>query len=191
MILNTHHHGDHIGGNLDIKKKWGVQIYGYEKDAHRISGIDRKLKENEVFLFGSSKVQVLFVPGHTSGHIAFYFPKEKYLFCGDTLFAMGCGYLFEGSYKEMFESLQKIKNLPEDTQVFCAHEYTEKNASFALSVNKSNLDLQKRFEEVKKLRKEKKTTIPFYLKEELLTNPFLRAKNLSEFTILREKKNQF
>ncbi len=191
FILNTHHHWDHTGGNKELKKEWKCKVVGFTKDAHRIPGIDINLNEGDTFKFGSTFCQVLFLPGHTIGHIAFWFPKEKKLFCGDTLFAMGCGYLFEGSYKQMFDSLSKIKKLPKDTEIYCAHEYTEKNGRFALTVDPKNQSLKQRMKQVIAQRKLKKSTIPFLLSEDLKTNPFLRATTLSTFKNLRMKKDSF
>ena len=191
FIFNTHHHFDHVGGNLDLKKKWGCQVFGYGADAQRIPGISRELKKNERFLFGETALQVLFVPGHTLGHIAFWSPGENVLFCGDTLFAMGCGRLFEGSPEQMFESLSKIKALPEETLVYCAHEYTEDNARFALTVDSENPRLAQRAKLVSRLRSEGRPTVPFRLGEERETNPFLRAGSSGEFARLRRLKDQF
>ena len=191
FILNTHHHPDHVGGNRQLKQKTQCEVVGFAEDAHRIPGISRFVKEGEELSLGPFLFRVLFLPGHTLGHIAYWFFKEKKLFVGDTLFAMGCGRLFEGTPKQMFKSLNQIKKLPEDTEVFCAHEYTEKNAHFALSVEPQNPALQKRMQKVKEERKQNKATVPFFLSEELQTNPFLRAKTLEEFTLLREKRDVF
>ncbi|MDE0091661.1 MAG: hydroxyacylglutathione hydrolase [Oligoflexia bacterium] len=190
-ILNTHHHWDHIGGNLELKREWGCPIYGFKKDSGRIPGIDVGLMEGETVFVGSLCFEVLYVPGHTLGHIAFWNKENKILFCGDTVFAMGCGRLFEGSPQQMFNSLAKIKELPKDSLVYCAHEYSLKNAQFALTVEPDNIDLKQRFQKISYLRKQGKTTVPFYLKEELLTNPFFRAKTVSEFTKIRELRDQF
>ena len=148
FIFSTHHHWDHTGGNLQLKEKWNCQILGFEKDAHRIPGIDQHLQEGEEFTFGDLPCRVLFFPGHTLGHIAYWFFEEKKLFIGDTLFAMGCGRLFEGSPQQMFTSLNHIKSFPPDTEVFCAHEYTEKNGHFALSVDPENQQLKDRMKKV-------------------------------------------
>lgn len=205
LILNTHHHFDHTGGNKGLKENWGCPIYAHKKDACRIPGLeplshlpgknqdlrDCLLEEEEEFSVGSFNFQVLFTPGHTSGHIVFWDQKNRLLFCGDTLFAMGCGRLFEGSPEQMFQSLSRIKKLPPETAIYSAHEYTLKNAEFALSIEPYNKDLKKRYEEVKELRKNNKATIPFLLEEELLTNPFLRAKSVSEFTQIRKLRDQF
>ena len=191
MILNTHHHFDHVGGNIKLKKEWGCKIYGYKQDSQRIPGIDCPLEENEFFSIGSLKFQVLFTPGHTLGHIVFWNQENKILFAGDTLFAMGCGRLFEGSAGQMFESLRLLKKLPSDTLVYCAHEYTLKNADFALSLNSENAQLMRRFERVLELRKNDKPTVPFVLEEEFLTNPFLKAESVSGFAEIRKLRDQF
>ena len=190
-ILNTHHHWDHTGGNLKLKKEWGCPVYGFKEDAQRIPGIDVGLKEGEAVFVGSLCFEVLYVPGHTLGHIAFWDKKNKILFCGDTVFAMGCGRLFEGSSEQMFHSLDKIKQLPEDSLIYCAHEYSLKNAKFALTVQPDNKELKQRFKTISHLRKQGKATVPFYLKEELLTNPFFRSKTVSEFAKIRELRDQF
>lgn len=191
FIWNTHHHFDHVGGNLELKKKWDCKIYGYQDDAHRIPGIDQKIQDQgEVFL-GDFSFQILFVPGHTLGHIAYWCKKEQLLFCGDCLFAMGCGRLFEGTPEQMFKSLSKIKELPQKTQVYCAHEYTLKNAQFALSLFPKDIQIIQRAQATKQLRKAQKPTIPFTLQEELLTNPFLKARTLKEFTHFRALRDQF
>lgn len=126
FILSTHHHGDHVDGNLQLKEKYNCKIYGSAEDAHRIPGIDFKLKHEEVFKIGNATVESYYVPGHTSSHIVYYIPEAHTLFSGDTLFSMGCGRLFEGSYIEMYKSLQKIKTLPDETKIYCGHEYSEK-----------------------------------------------------------------
>ena len=213
LILNTHHHFDHVGGNKKLKEYWACPIYAHKKDSHRIPGLellphktqeepkpnvhtqeikqDRQLEEGEEFSVGSFHFKVLFTPGHTLGHILFWDKKNKLLFCGDTLFAMGCGRLFEGSPQQMFESLGQIKKLPADTMVYSAHEYTLKNAKFALSIDPYNENLKKRYEKVKKLRDKQQASIPFLLEEDLLTNPFLRTKSLQEFTRIRQLRDQF
>ena len=190
-ILSTHHHWDHTGGNLKLKKEWSCLIYGFKEDAKRIPGIDIGLSEGETVFVGSLCFEVLYVPGHTLGHIAFWNKKNKILFCGDTVFAMGCGRLFEGSPQQMFNSLRKIKKLPENSLIYSAHEYSLKNAQFALTVQPQNEELKKRFKKISLLRKKGKATIPFYLKEELLTNPFFRAETVSEFAKIRKLRDQF
>ena len=190
-ILNTHHHWDHTGGNLKLQQEWDCQIYGFKEDAKRIPGIDVGLTEGDTVLVGSLCFEVLYVPGHTLGHIAFWNKENKILFCGDAVFAMGCGRLFEGSPQQMFNSLSKIKKLPEDSLIYCAHEYSLKNAKFALTVQPHNKELKERFKKVSLLREQGKAAVPFYLKEELLTNPFFIAKTVSEFTKIREQRDKF
>ena len=120
-ILNTHHHFDHVDGNLKQKKKYNSKVLGFDKDKERIPGIDIKLKDNQKFKIGDLEFKVIFVPGHTNGHIAFYFEKEKVLFSGDTLFSLGCGKVFEGTHKDMFNSHNKLKSLSPDTKIYCGH----------------------------------------------------------------------
>ena len=129
-ILNTHHHFDHIGGNLELKKMFKADIVGFYDDKHRIPGINICLKDNEKWFFGNYSVKIFHIPGHTLGHICFFFEKEKIAFTGDTLFSLGCGRIFEGTHKQMLASLNKIKKLPKDTKIYCGHEYTYKNAEF-------------------------------------------------------------
>ena len=142
-ILNTHHHYDHVGGNKELKKKYNSKILGFKSDEERIPNIDKLLEDNEEFNIGSIKFTTLFIPGHTAGHIAFYSKTEKVIFTGDTLFSMGCGRVFEGTYSQMFNSLNRIKDLPEDTKIYCGHEYTQKNIEFCIKYNPNN-DLLKK-----------------------------------------------
>jgi len=174
-VLNTHHHGDHTGGNLALKAETGCKIVGARLDAARIPGIDIELSQGDVFQLGHSQAHVIEVPGHTSGHIAYWFKDASALFCGDTLFALGCGRLFEGSPAQMWESLSALRSLPGDTRVYCAHEYTQANARFALTVDPDNAALRTRAQAVGQLRLEGKPTVPSTLAEECATNPFLRA----------------
>jgi hydroxyacylglutathione hydrolase len=173
-IFNTHHHYDHAGGNLALKDQWQCTITGAKDDAERIPGIDHKMSDGDAFTFGDHRVEVLDVSGHTLGHIAFYLPEDKLLFSGDALFALGCGRLFEGSPEQMWTSLQKLRALPDDTTVYCAHEYTQANARFALSVEPQNAMLQARAKEIDQLRAAGKPTVPSMLGLEKQTNPFLR-----------------
>ena len=136
FIWNTHHHYDHTGGNLELKRVYDCRICGFEEDRPRLPGLDRGLSDGERVLLGETEAKALFIPGHTLGHIAFYFPREKRLFCGDTLFGLGCGRIFEGTAQDMFESLGKLKKLPEETLIYCGHEYTEANGKFVLSLKK-------------------------------------------------------
>ncbi|MFD2263757.1 hydroxyacylglutathione hydrolase [Lacibacterium aquatile] len=177
FILNTHHHNDHVGANLALKEATGCTIIGPSYDADRIPGIDVTVSDGERVRIGSSEAQVIFTPGHTRGHIAFWFEGDAALFCGDTLFSMGCGRLFEGTPEQMWTSLQRLRALPPETRVFCAHEYTASNARFALSIDPNNADLQARSAEVDRLRSQGLPTVPSLLQQEVLVNPFLKADN--------------
>ena len=174
-ILTTHHHADHTGGNLELKRATGCKIAGARKDARRIPGIDLELAEGERFELGSSSAEILETPGHTSGHISYWFRDARALFCADTLFSLGCGRLFEGTPAQMWNSLLKLRALPDDAMVYCGHEYTQSNARFALSVDPDTPALQARAEEIERQRAEKRPTVPTRLGEEKRANPFLRA----------------
>lgn len=178
-IFNTHHHWDHTGANLALKEHYGLEIIGPAAEADRIPGIDRKVADGDSVTLGDALATVYDVPGHTAGHIAYSFADDKALFCGDTLFAMGCGRLFEGTPAQMLTSLDKLAALDDDTAIYCAHEYTAANGAFALSVEPDNLDLQARMKEVSALRSAGKPTIPTYLGLEKRTNPFLRPDSLA------------
>lgn len=180
-VLNTHHHWDHTGGNLELKQATGCKIVGFEPDAARIPGIDIKLKAGQTFSLGKAKAEVLFIPGHTLGHIAFYFKEEKALFCGDTLFSLGCGRLFEGSPEQMFNSLKVLKTLPDDVCVYCGHEYTKRNAEFSHEL----FPAEKEYE-VALSRK-----VPSLLGYEKKWNPFLRASSAQQFAEYRLMKDNF
>lgn len=174
-ILNTHHHFDHTGSNLIIKKETKCKIIGAKEDKGRIPGIDEVVEEGNSVFVGENEGKVLFVPGHTKGHIAYWFPESKALFCGDTLFSLGCGYLFEGTPQQMWNSLEKIKKLPKETKIYCAHEYTLKNAVFAKDIDPDNIDLKNYVKKCEDLIKQGKPTVPSLLEEELNANPFLRV----------------
>ena len=174
-ILNTHHHFDHIGGNLELKKIYNAKVVGFVGDKHRIPEIDITLSNNEKWIFGNETVKILHIPGHTLGHICFFFEKEKIAFTGDTLFSLGCGRIFEGDHNQMLTSLNKIKKLPKDTMIYCGHEYTYKNAKFCIKYDSGNIDLKNKFEKIKKLRSSNLPTIPSKLDDELKTNIFLRC----------------
>ena len=148
-ILNTHHHFDHIGGNIELKKIYNAKIVGFLGDKHRIPGIDIALRNNENWSFGNSTVKIFHIPGHTLGHICFFFEKEKIVFTGDTLFSLGCGKIFEGNHEQMLTSLNKIKQLPKDTMIYCGHEYTYKNAEFCMKYDSDNIDLKKSSKKLK------------------------------------------
>jgi hydroxyacylglutathione hydrolase len=173
-ILCTHHHGDHVGGNMEIKGATGCRILGPAKDAGRIPGMDQGVAEGQVVTFGSARGQVLETPGHTTGHVSFWFADERALFCADTLFALGCGRLIEGDAPTMLRSLAKLRLLPDDAQVCCGHEYTQTNARFALTVDPDNADLRSRAAEVDEQRRRGELTVPSLLGLEKRTNPFLR-----------------
>ena len=179
-IFNTHHHGDHVGGNAKLLQHFPkLTVYGGVEDRGRIPGQQVFLQEGDRVEFARRQGEVFFVPGHTRAHIAYYFPPETPteagdLFCGDTLFAGGCGRLFEGTPAQMVDSLSKLRQLPDNTRVWCAHEYTLNNLKFALTVDGGNLDLQRRFEAVRKQRRQNEATVPSLLGIEKQTNPFLR-----------------
>ncbi len=174
-ILNTHHHWDHTGGNLELKERTGCIVVGPKADEARIPGIDVALREGETYDFGAARAEVFDIPGHTRGHIAFYFPESRALFCGDTLFSLGCGRLFEGTPAQMWDSLCKLRRLPADTEIYCGHEYTESNARFALTLDPGNAALQARANEAARLRREGRPTVPAIMESERAANPFLRA----------------
>lgn len=177
-ILNTHHHGDHVGGNRELKTE-GVQVYGPAADGN-IPGMDVPLKGSDALSFGGADAVVMDVGGHTSGHIAYYFPEETTAFVGDALFSLGCGRMFEGTPEQFWASLQRLRNLPDDTTIYCAHEYTESNARFAMSVEPGNSDLVKRTAEIRAKRTRGEPTVPSLMGEEKMTNPFLRGDLSSE-----------
>ena len=188
-ILNTHHHFDHVGGNIELKKIYKAKVVGFKGDKHRIPGIDITLGDNEEWNFGNSNIKILHIPGHTLGHICFFFSKEKIAFTGDTLFSLGCGRIFEGTHKQMLTSLNKIKKLPKNTKIYCGHEYTYKNAEFCIKYDKDNIFLNSHFEKIKKLLSKNLPTVPSSLEEELKSNIFLRC-DLNELKIKLNMENQ-
>ena len=205
FILNTHHHADHVNGNLELKKKYNSKILGFSQDKNRIPGIDILLEENQKQKIGNLEFEVIFIPGHTKGHIAFFFSKEKIAFTGDTLFSLGCGRVFEGTHEEMFYSLNKIKNLPPDTKIYCGHEYTKSNLNFCLAYDPHNIFLKEKAIDIQKKLNSNLPTIPSILGQEIKTNIFLRCndpeiklaldlKDSSEvevFSKLRDLKDSF
>ena len=203
-LLITHHHGDHTGGNLQLKQATGCKIIGPAAEAERIPGIDETVAEGDTIAFGNFPVRVLETPGHTIGHVGYWIPEAHVAFTGDTLFSMGAGRVFEGNAEIMWSSLQKLMQLPRDTEIYCGHEYTATNARFALTVDPDNLALQNRAKEVDQLRAQGKPTLPTRLDRELETNPFLRpqvsairaklgmpfAPDWKVFAEIRERKNK-
>ncbi len=204
-ILNTHHHYDHIGGNIELKKKYKAKVIGFNGDYKRIPEIDIKLKDGEIWKEDNFESKIIHIPGHTLGHICFYFYNEDNLFTGDTLFSLGCGRIFEGTYEQMFNSLEKIKNLPSKTKIYCGHEYTLQNSKFCIKYDKDNLELIKKIKAIKKKLNNNQPTIPTTLGEELKSNIFLRSDNfkiknnlninkgssLDTFSKLRDLKDNF
>jgi hydroxyacylglutathione hydrolase len=178
-ILNTHHHWDHVGGNLELKQKTACKIIAAQSDQDRIPGIDVGVSEDDVISLGAHTARVISTPGHTSGHIVYHFSEDRALFCGDTLFVMGCGRLFEGTPEQMWNSLQKLKALPPSTRIYCTHEYTQANGRFALSVEPDNRQLQQKMIEVQQLRAENKPTVPSTIEQERATNLFFRVDCIS------------
>ena len=190
-ILNTHHHYDHIGGNKDLKKKYNSIVIGYKDDASRIPGIDILLNNNQIWKADNFEAKIMHIPGNTTGHISFHFFKEKLIFTGDTLFSLGCGKIFEGTYEDMFRSLNQIKKLPQDTKIYCGHEYTLQNSKFCIKHDPENLNLKKKIVEIKKKLENNIPTIPSTLKDENECNIFLRAKDVESFSKLRDLKDNF
>ncbi|MDC3125620.1 hydroxyacylglutathione hydrolase [Candidatus Pelagibacter sp.] len=190
-ILNTHHHFDHIGGNEELKKKYNALVVGYKHDSKRIPNIDILVDNNEIWEKDNFVAKIIHVPGHTKGHICFHFYNDKLLFTGDTLFSLGCGRIFEGTYEQMFSSLKQIKAMPLDTQIYCGHEYTLNNSKFCIKHDSENLNLQKKIHDIKKRLSNSLPTIPTTLKEELDCNIFLRAKDVQTFSKLRDLKDNF
>lgn len=175
FILNTHWHPDHAGGNLALKAKWGCRILGPRGEAAKIPGLDEAVGAGEIARLGESAAQVIETPGHTLGHVVYHFAADGAAFVGDTIFAMGCGRLFEGTPGQMWSSLSKIAAMPAETKLYCAHEYTQANARFALAVDGANEALRARAAEVARLRRDGAPTVPTTVGEERATNPFLRA----------------
>ena len=191
FILNTHHHYDHIGGNIDLKKKYNAKVIGFEKDKDRIPGIDICLSDREIWKNENFESKIFYIPGHTSGHICFNFFKEKLLFTGDTLFSLGCGRIFEGTYEQMFNSLELIKSFSLETKIYCGHEYTLKNSDFCSIHDKENSKLTEKIISIKEKLNKGLPTIPSTLKEELETNIFLKCNSIENFSKLRDLKDNF
>lgn len=204
-IFNTHHHWDHTGANLALKERYGLTVIGPKADKDRIPGIDVCVEEGDTVTLGEHSAEIYFVPGHTSGHIAYHFADTDALFCGDTIFSMGCGRLFEGTPAEMWTSISKLMQLPDETHIYCAHEYTTANGNFALSVEPKNAALIAHMEKVHDLRGAGKPTVPTTMALEKTINPFMRpmsdeiqvnvglvgAKLTDVFAEVRKRKDNF
>ena len=190
-ILNTHHHYDHVGGNIELKKKYNSKVIGFVGDKSRIPGIDVLVKDNQVWEEDKFKAKIYHIPGHTIGHIAYHFFEEKKIFTGDTLFSLGCGRIFEGTYEQMFNSLKKIKSLPKDTKIYCGHEYTLENSNFCKVYDSNNLKLQNKISQIKEKLNNGLPSIPTILDDEIQCNIFLKAKDLKTFSKLRDLKDNF
>lgn len=191
LILITHHHDDHIAGVDEVRAKYGAKVVGATADKHRLPALDQDVTEGDRVAFGQSQFDVIDTPGHTCGHISYFSPDGNVLLCADTLFSLGCGRLLEGTAKEMFDSLQKLATLPDDTLVCCGHEYTQSNARFAVTVEPENTALRQRAAEVDRLRADNKATVPTTLGAEKAENPFLRAQSAESLAKIRTAKDNF
>ncbi|WP_374540565.1 hydroxyacylglutathione hydrolase [Sphingorhabdus sp.] len=189
QIWNTHWHPDHTGGNAAIREATGCTITGPAAEAERIPTLDRTVTEGDVARLGAIEAHVLDVPAHTAGHIAFHFPAEQVAFVGDTLFAMGCGRLFEGTAAQMFANMRKLEALGDATRIYCAHEYTQSNGRFALTVEPDNAALVARMEQVNAMRERGEPTVPTTIALERATNPFMRAGSVDQLAARRAAKD--
>jgi hydroxyacylglutathione hydrolase len=191
IILLTHHHGDHVNGVEEVRTKYGAKVIGAQADAHRLPKLDQAVMPGETVRIGDTEGRVIDSPGHTIGHIAFYFPDGDVLLCGDTLFSLGCGRLMEGTAEDMFRALELLKPLPPQTLVCAGHEYTESNARFALTVEPANEALKDKAADVFAKRAAGKPTLPATLGQEMKTNPFLRAGSATRLAEIRSAKDNF
>ncbi|MFZ6762940.1 hydroxyacylglutathione hydrolase [Pseudoroseomonas sp. WGS1072] len=191
LILLTHHHADHVDGVEALRARYGARVIGAAADAHRLPRLDEAVRPGDTVRVGETEGQVIDSPGHTLGHIAFYFADGDVLLCGDTLFSLGCGRLLEGTAQDMFRALGLLKVLPPQTLVCCGHEYTQSNARFALTVEPENAALQRRAGEVDAARAAGQPTLPVTLGQELETNPFLRAESAEALARIRAAKDNF
>jgi len=191
LILLTHHHADHTAGTDEVRARYGCPVVGAKADAHRLPRLDIAVSEGDEVMFGNTRAVVLETPGHTRGHVAYFFPVGAVLLCGDTLFSVGCGRLLEGTAAEMFASLKKLSALPDETLVACGHEYTASNVQFALTVEPENMALHARALEVMQLRSAGQSTVPSMLAQERATNPFLRAPTVARLAEIRTAKDNF
>ena len=188
QIINTHHHFDHTNGNHKLKNKWKAELIGPEKEKDKINNIDHYVEDNDKIQIAGLDTLVIHSPGHTLGHVMYYLKNEKILFAGDTIFSLGCGKVFEGTMKDMFSSLIKIKKLDPKTLIYCGHEYTENNLKFALEVNPNNENLKHFAKKVYKLLDAGKPTVPSILEDELKCNPFLQTENIEISNYFNEDK---
>ena len=191
FILNTHHHYDHVGGNKKLKEKYGANIVGFKGDQDKIPEIDILVNDQEIWKYEDFEAKIIHVPGHTLGHICFHFYNNKSVFTGDTLFSLGCGKIFEGTYKQMFDSLNKIKKLPKDTEIYCGHEYTLQNSNFCEAYDSDNLQLKNKIIKIKQRLDNGLPTVPTILGDEIQCNIFLKAKDVNSFSKLRDLKDNF
>ena len=191
QIWNTHWHPDHTGGNAEIKAATGCTIIGPAAEAARIPTLDRAVAEGDRVQLGAAEAEVLEVPAHTAGHIAYHFASEGAIFVGDTLFAMGCGRLFEGTPAQMFANMQRLAALPDDTQVYCAHEYTLANGRYALAAEPDNQAIAARMAKGEAMRARGEATVPTTIGLERATNPFMRARDVEELAARRAAKDGF
>lgn len=191
QIWNTHWHPDHTGGNEAIKRATGALVTAPAAEAARIPTLDRAVREGDRVRLGAVEANVLEVPAHTAGHIAYHLPSESVVFVGDTMFAMGCGRLFEGTAEQMHANLQRLATLPPETRVYCAHEYTLANGRYALVAEPENAALRERMAEVEAARAADRATVPTTIALELATNPFVRARSVEEFAERRRAKDDF
>ena len=192
MVINTHHHHDHISGNQALVDKYKAKLAAPKLEAERIGGVDIELDESITdFTLGGEAVQIFDTPGHTAGHICFYIPKSRALFAGDTLFSMGCGRLFEGTAEDMYNSVNKFKDLPDETRLYCGHEYTQSNGEFALDLFEGLEILGMRTQMVAAMLRKNQPTIPVTMGLEKQTNPFLLAENVKQFALYRKMKDNF
>ncbi|AOX20155.1 hydroxyacylglutathione hydrolase [Kozakia baliensis] len=190
-ILLTHHHADHTAGTDALRRRYGAHVAGAASERRRLPQLDLALSDGDTLMIGAERGEVIATPGHADGHISYYFASVPVLFSGDALFSLGCGRLLEGSAAQLFESLHRYDRLPDDTLVYCGHEYTKSNAAFARYVDPDNSVLKARAAEVERLRAASCPTVPSRLGEERAANPFLRAKTVGEFARLRREKDNF